>query len=363
MKNYFKKIKGFYSLKVNVLLSLITAFFIVGFSLFYIFAVNITRLLMTEQTYRKGELIAKSESRLIETFLEYTVNSLLFLSRDFSIASEKEPMQEVLNEYIRDWEETPVVGVARFDSEGHILFTANNIGVSDNRLTEFVFSDRDYFVWASEASEGEFYFGNPFIPRVGITKHGYMIPLSTPVFSDGEFDGVLLVLVSLSEMTKVFISDLHVSPNHRVFLFYSDGTVLISYPENENITGVNVLEYISENSYPESENTLSLLEGLIESNDPGKLDLILPFGEKQPARFLVSHFPVVYDGEHWSLVVAVPESDINTELHTLKTLKIFMLSFCIFMVLALSLVSVLIIRISRKNAYFNGLKDGKNGKN
>ena len=209
---------------------------------------------------------------------------------------------------------------------------------------------------------GEIYFGKPFIHRVGITQHGYVIPLSTPIYSDGEFDGVLLVVISLSEIINAYISDLYVSPNNHIFLFYSDGTILVNYPEHENLTGVNVLEYISENPYPESEKTLPLLRGLIGSKDPGRLDLILPFGEMEPVRFVVSHFPVVYDGKHWSLVIAVPELDIDAELHTPRTLKAFVLYFCIFMVLVLSLVSVFVIKVTMKNAYFNGLKDGKNGK-
>lgn len=363
MRNYIKGLNKFYSDKVNRALILIIIFLIVGFSFFQSFVVNRAQSVFVNQMLRKEELAVSSGVDSIKVFLDMAENSLLLLSRSPSVVNQDTEIQKALDKFAVDWAGTPVLGVARFDKDGQVRFMSYNIG-GTHKITEgFTATSRDYFTWAKTAPLGNTYLSKPLIPEAETVGFGYIIPYVTSMYRNDEFDGILLLAISLPKLTETYIDPLKVSPNCRVYLIHPDGTILAGLSEYKDYVGLNYFEYIQDNPYSGSDDALQGLRSAVENKSGGRLDIILySIIEKQFTRFIIAYGPVVYDGEHWTLGVAVPINDILTTLNPLRESSIVMLSLFITVVLIMSAIVILLAKINQRNGYLSGLKDGKKNK-
>ncbi len=363
MKSYLRGFKRFCSDKFNLALILTVIFLIVGFGFFYTFVTNRAQSLFTNQMLRKEELVVSSGASSIKVFLGMAENSLLLLSRSPSIVSQGVETQRALDKFALDWAGTPVIGAARFDKDGYIRFMGNNIGGPSEIVKEFMAADRSYFIWTETAAVGDTYLNKPLLPGIEIDKPEYIIPFVTPIHKNGKFDGILALAISLPKLTETYLGPLKVSPDYRVYLFHPDGTILAGLAGYAELVGVNYFEYLRDNPYPGSEEALQGLEGAVEDENEGKLDIVL-FStiEKKLIRFIVAYAPVVYDNEHWTLGLAVPISDVLADFNPLRESSIVVFSLFIFMILILSAIGILLARVNQRNAYMDGLKDGKKNK-
>jgi len=363
MKNFIKGFKKFCCGRVNFVLIFVIVLFVISFSFFYSFSVNRVKSIFVDQMYRQEELAISSGANSIHVFLEMAGNSLLLLSRNFSIVSQDPEGQKILDDFALDWVGTPVLGAARFDKDGVLLFMSNNIDEFSNITNDLVVHDRDYFIWAETATEGQIYLGKPLIPKVELSESQYIFPLITPIYNKEEFDGVLALAISLPKLTATYMEPLEVSPNSRVYLIHPDGTILAGPAESVELVGVNYFEYLRNKSYSGSEGALQRLTEAVEGLNQGKLDIILysPI-EKKPVRFLIAYHPVAFEEKQWTLGLAVPIDDAFVAFNLFKDSRIMIFSLFIFMIMTLSIVAILMAKIERRNAYIDGLEKGKKGK-
>jgi len=366
MKSFVKNFVKFCSNKIDFKRGfiLITSSLVIYFSFFYFIAVNKLESLFINQTYQKEELAVLSGADSIHTFLEMTENSLLLLSRNSSIVNQDAEIQKVLDEFALDWAETAILGAARFDKDGVLRFAGTNIdellSTDDNPLIK----DRDYFVWAETATEGDTYLGKPLMPRVGLSQLGYIFPYITPIYKNGEFDGILLLPISLSKLTATYLNPLKVSPNCIVYLIHPDGTVLASSTRHIELVGVNYFEYLRNKSYSGSEEAFQEFTKAVKKKNIGKLDLMLfSVIEKKPIRFIITLSPVIFNNKHWTLGLAVPFDDINTDLGPFKKNGIMFIFLYIAIILTMSIIGFLIEKIFQRKVNFNCSKEGKINKN
>lgn len=360
MKSYLKGLKKFCFDKVNLTLILTVVVLIVGFGFFYVFVVSRAQSSFINQMYHKEELAVSSGASSIKIFLDMVENSLLLLSRNPSVINQDTEIQNVLDKFALDWAGTPVLGAARFDKDGQLRFIGNNVGASSEVIEKFIRVKRDYFVWAQTSTVEDTYLGKPLFPSIETPRAEYIFPFVTPIQKNGEFDGILVLAISLSRLTETYLDPMKVSPNCRVYLFHPDGTILAGVDE---LIGLNYFEYLDENPYPGSEEALQGLKEAVESRDKGRLDIFLysPL-ENGVVRFIIAYTSIIYNDEHWIYGLAIPISDVFDNFSPLKENSIMMLSLFIFMILLLSAIGILLARISHRNAYLNGLKNGRRRK-
>jgi len=315
--------------------------------------------------HQREELAVSSGTKSFKIFLDMAENSLLLLSRNPSIINPSTETQKALDEFALDWAETPILGAARFDKDGNFRFMGNNVGESGEIYESLIgdVSSRDYFVWAETATEGDVYLGKPLMPKVKSPNLQFIFPFITPIYKSGDFDGILVLAISLPKLTAAYLDPLEVSPNCRVYLMHPDGTILAGSSEYAELIQFNYFEYLRDNPYPGSEAALQGLTQAVESENEGRLDVILysPI-EKGLVRFIIAYSPVIYGNEHWTLGLAVPITNINNDFDPLRETSIMLFSSAVLFILTLSAMGILLARANQRKAYLEGLEDGKRSK-
>jgi len=363
MTNYLRHFKIFYSDKVNRILVLTIIFLIIGFSFFKLFVVNRTESVFVDQVFLKEKIAVSSGANSIKVFLKMAENSLLLLSRNSSIINQDEDIQGVLDQFASDWINSPLIGVGRLSKDGEVSFMDYSIGGSYKMVEGFTATSRDYFNWAKAAYPGDTYLGKPLIPKTEKDELGYIIPYVAPIFKDGEFDGVLVLGISLSRLIETYIDPLKISPNPRVYLIHTDGTILATLTEDKEYLGLNYFKYLQDNPYSGSDKALQGLKTAVDNKIGGKLDIFLySLIENDITRFIIAYDPIIYNNKHWTLGVAVPIKDTLESFNPIRQSSILMFVLFIIVILIMSAIALLLVRISQIKAYLHGLKDGKKGR-
>lgn len=350
VRGFLNKLVIFFQNKVSLGFILVFSFFVIFFGVFYVTAINKIRDTYIDQVYHEEELIASSGANSIQVFLEMAENSLLILSRNPHIANLNIDTQKVLDEFVVDWAGTPIIGLSLFDKDGKIIHTSNNIGDETSGIVNsLVYSDRDYFVWAEKAIEGDVYLGKPIFPKVKSPNLQYLLPIVTPIYRNGEFDGALFVAISLPKLTATYLDPLQVSPNARVYLMHPDSTIMATMSGYEGYVGLNYIEYLRNNPHPGSEEAIQGLTKALSDEDGGKLDTILYSPSNgEFIRFLITYYPMIHDGNHLTVALAVPYDDINNSLAPFKKGGISLISLFVVVGITLSAIGMLFSKIKRK---------------
>jgi hypothetical protein len=357
VRKLFRNFVKFCSDKTCFVVVLNTVFLIVFSFFFYNIARNRALSVLIDQVYHKEELAVSSGVESIQVFLEIAGNSLLPLSRDPSVINQDASIQENLDNFILEWTDTPVLAVIRSDKNGELRFMSNNvdIGQSSELVKGFFIDNRDYFDWAKTATEGDVFLGKPQPARVKMTKmpdFSFFLPLVTPIYQSGEFDGVLVLAISLSGLTMTYLEPLEVSPDYRVYLLHSDGTILIGPSEQPGLVRLNYFEYLQDNPYPGSEKAAEDLAKVLKAQEKGRLDAVFNSPvEKGPTRFLIAYSPLFFNDDHWTLGIAVPFDDVQSAFNPLRETSIFLLSAVVLFTLILSIMSIYFVKVNYRKSY------------
>jgi len=253
-----------------------------------------------------------------------------------------------LDDLITEFYDTPITGAIVADENGKVILNSNRKGIKDIGAS---IAERDYFSWAREAKPGEVFAGKVVISAVGASKGQSILPLATPVFKDGKFDGVLAVGILLSDLTSFYLNPLNISDDSYVHLFDSNGVWLVStkYPQ---LAGVNYFDYIRKNPYPGSDSFALEVKKLIDEPKEGKFltDSLDRTGQK----LLVAVSPIKTNlaGDkgslYWFLAVVVPASQALLFFSQFEAILNAILLFVLFVVLSFSLFFISSIYSVRK---------------
>lgn len=340
----------FFSNKVNFGYIVTIVFLIIFFSFSYVTAINKVRDFFIDQQYRKEELATISGANSIHIFLETAGNSLLLLSRNPSVINQGTDIQTILNNFATDWSKSPIIGAARFDKNGDINFFTNNIGASlDGEVSNISMVDRSYLTWAKTAEEGSTYLGKPELPPIKSANWSFIIPLLTPIYKDGEFNGVLALAISLPRLTATYLDPLQVSPGSRAYLVHSDSTVVGTVSGYEGLVGTNYLQYLKDNPYPGSEKAIQSFSKALIDNDTGEMDLILYSPTRDDyERFLIAYTPVMYEDQHWTIGLAAPISDVEREIAPFREGGVVFISLIIIVLITFSVIGSLLDNVTQE---------------
>jgi hypothetical protein len=343
VKRIFNKFAYFVSNKSNVGYIAIIILFIIYSAIFYFAAIKKYQELYIDQKYREQAIAAESGSNSIHIFLELAKNSLLLLSRNPSVINEDAQIQENLNKYVSDWGKTPVIAVARFDKDGIVRYYATSTeGIDPSLIENYSIEGTEFFDWAETAKEGDIYLGKPMMPKLKIPNLQFVLPISTPVYKNGEFDGILGIGIALPKLASTFLDPMHVSVNSRAYLIHSDSTVIASISGDEGLVGLNYFKMLQDKPYPDSDKVEAALANALKDNNSGRLDVVLFSPPKKAyVRFLIAYSPVIFDNQHWTIGLAVPFDDINSGLVPFKQGGIVFFSLFIVIILTMSFIGTL----------------------
>ena len=312
---------------------------------------------LAEQMLHRQQVVARAGAQSIEDFLASVGSSVSSYAQFEKVIEGKEGAQDRLNLFVKRWFDTPVFSIALTDSEGIVVVSANRQGVGQTGVS---IADRDYFQWSRDkALPDEVFIGQAIYGRFGSVEDEYLIPVASGVFSEGKFKGVLIATVVISELTKVYLNDLKIDEETRIYLIDASGNML--HAPHEKFIGANYFDYLASVDYKGKEEAVEQLWQAATATEEGKVDVSLPnelTGEID--RFLISHSPVKYqEGGYWALAVASP---INTALAffpQFNTSLIEILVFIIFVVIVLSCLAILVIRLAQREAFYEGFTRGR----
>src|SRR3989338_1785381 len=354
------------SRSVNIVLIVFVVLSVsVGSIIFWNWGKKMERSLV-EQMLHREQIVARAAAQSLESFFVLAGTSLTFLSYRDAVISPGEQPQEVLNSFVEEWGNTPLVSIALTDSEGLVVSSANR----DSEVGEVGASlaERDYFKWAKDGAEkGQVFIGDLTIGKFGSVDGKPMVPVATAVYEGSKFKGVLIAPVLISELTRVYLEPLRISEDTRAHLGESNGLMLSSfYPE---FIGKNIFEFVSSNPTKGGEVFSSLLRDIIRKEDEGKFEVeAFSVGNVNPTDILVAVSPVHIGGEQqkslvphklWFLAVVTPKNDALAFFPQFHNSQFYTLIAFVFIVLGLVFLAILTIRVSQREAYYDGFSKGR----
>lgn len=361
---------------LNLTLAIFVSIFVIIGGFFYNYAGQITKKSLAEQTLHREQVISRAGARSMESFLDLVARGFATLALQDGVSlndNEMDITSSKMQTFIDEWEGTPFVEVVLSNTEGELLMLANR--GQDSFKKGIDISDRDYFNEAKKLDKGDVYVGSPILPRTGDFEGQYILPISTPVYSDsGELEGVLGGAILLSGVTEKYLKPLRISEDTNIYLIDSSGTFLYSsnYPE---IISDNIFSYLENDPFPGRDYLVNLLHQKFDevfSKKEGKIDFVRNdyYKKTKLGRFLLAYSVVDLDntdvsfGNHmrWVLAVETPAQDAFIFFWPFaRRQTIVLIVFMIFIVFNV-LFTILLIRIAQKEAYLKGFSLGRYSK-
>jgi hypothetical protein len=277
---------------------------------FYILLGRGAKLSITDQTRNKQQVLVRAEASNILSFFKVFGESIAVVSRTKAIQLRNQNAIPNMDAFIEEWGETGLVrGIARTDKNGIVVLNSNVIGTR-NIGTSLV--DRDYFLWAKTRSkEGEYYVGSPVVSRFGATLDDLVVPVAAAVYRDGIFNGVLVAVVDVDNLTHDYLELMRISDSADVFLVDQSGKLLYSNNFSEGI-GLNLIEYLEQNPFNSSQKLSEAFVKALELGGEGG-DVVKfedPVSHKLESH-VVAYSPILVGSQNWLLVIASPKENGN----------------------------------------------------
>lgn len=337
----------------NVLTSknLFTYFFaaaivLVGAVLVFYYSSKKVETLLVDQIQRRAELSVSSGAKSMDLFLDTAERSLVLLSNDPSMTGQNPSNQEAFDSFAQKWKDTPILGAVLFDKNDTPLFASKTIGTPSEILGNLTNSDRAFLNEIKNAADGEILLGKPLLLISGRSEPIYILPLATPIYRSGVYNGALGIVISLPKLTETYLDPLNVTPDSRVYLIHKDGTILAAPLQTPDLVGLNYFDFIEKNPYKGSEDTLKQLKTAVNSSEGGSTKLVLfSNAEDRLVNYAIAYYPIFFHDRHWTLSVNVPISGMeNINPDFLKESRIWVLSIFVFVSMTAVTATIFIIK-------------------
>ena len=210
--------------------------------------------------------------------------------------------------------------------------------------------DRGYFKWAQTAKNGEYKVFAPVVSKIGASKGHYIIPVSSPIIRDGKFDGVVTSAITLSDLTKSYLTDIKALDKGKIYLIVDDGEIVYSDDREfitKNYKDIFPKEFIGRDK------VFSIIDSQLGETKEANIQMALPnFDNKfKLESYLISAAPVQLTGNLWKVVIAIPEKDLQVYTYSIFNKQIF----AVFIVVTLFIL--LTLRASRNVGYNTAVVD------
>ena len=277
-------------------------------AIFYLFLGKSARDALVEQMLHREQSSARAGASSIATFFELVGNSLVVMSNRDEIVKPGPQTDAFLENAMFRWENTPVTSIILTDKSGEVIKAAyreqlGGVGIS--------VANREYFIWVKNAESSDYYVSAAVESR-SRGENYYVVPIVSPVFDkEGDFNGALIMGVSISRLTDQYMSHLKISDKTEIYIAKYDGSFI--YAPTKELLGKNFFELIEENPFLGSEFLIEKLKEHLGNVKEGKLEVAYPenIGTASPLRTrLIAYSPVFVKGREWILVIATPIDDV-----------------------------------------------------
>lgn len=286
-----------------------------------------------EQIQHRQQLATRTGAKSIENFLGSVGRTTAILA--------DEPTQKRMDEFVDVWEDDNVVGVIATNKDGVVTVVSNR---EDKREVGETVNERGYFKWAMTAEKGEFRAFRPVISKIGASEGKYIVPVSSPIIRNGEFDGVVTTAILLSDLASAYLDNIEVLDSSTIYLVTSDGEII--YSDYKDLTRKSFKE-IFPNEFLGKDKILEIIGNELKSNGETKIKIAIPNFDKsfKLEPYLISASPITISDNLWKVVVSVPEKDLMVFTYSIFNKQVAI----IFVVVTLFII--LTLRASRNMGY------------
>jgi len=348
-----KKIKECCSNKLNLILVILVTIFIT-ISFFYAqYVRKQTEALLVEQMQHREQLAARIAANSVNNFFNLVDKSLLTLSKNSHIVDNNPDVENLLEEFSNDFKGTPVIGAYFVNVNGVIKYQAENMLEELSALGVDV-SDRDYVVKAKKIEKGGIITGKPILARLPNAAL-YIIPISTPIFVNGAYNGTLVAPVYLKKLAEDYLDPAKISDNTKVYLLDSRGTML--YAPYEDYIGKSYFDVLQASGTEGLEESEKLLKGALVAGVEGKLDMeflgIDKEGEIVLQRYILAHVPIFHEDEEtrWTLGVATPVTDVFEFYGSTRKMLAGGTLLIVVTIFTFAATTVFLVKVAQKGAH------------
>jgi hypothetical protein len=338
--------------------------------LIYLWAGERAKSYLIEQDLLKQKILAKSGAKSIENFLDYLENSFTFLSQDSRLLDSPGDIQTVLDEYYSKWTDSPVAGLLLSDDKGIVIATAGRLDKSQigNSIL-----DKKFFDLTKNNLSGKVIIGAPIKSWTGDNSNELVVNLAKPVLKNGNFKGVLTIIVSLSDLAKEYLEFLKTSTDTNIYLINSDGVLL--YAPTDNLIGVNIYDYLNNNPFPGSNEIVNSIKETINRQDsegnylykrPGLINKnllsqeILVFSRVKARNALDTE--ITAGKQPWFLAIETSDKNSLFYLKSFESRQTAVFIIGLILLLVFSILGIFSYRLKQRNSYLKGFEAGSHYK-
>lgn len=267
---------------------------------------------ITHQLLNQRRTLARAEVSNITAYFEKFGDSVATMANLTSIQRRDADSIKDMETFIEQRRPAGFVGgVILMDTQGIIQFNYNITGTNDQGIS---FADRDFFIWAKgNASKGEYFISAPFVSSLGATKGETIIVVSSPVYQNNVFKGVIAATVRLQPVVERFIELMKVSDGIKVYLVSEGGNLLYN-----NFEPVEIGSHFS---------ALFLDDAILRERIEEGLNA--PQGDQfRTDRYLVAYSNANIGAQKWSLIIvsSVEETAVYTRPFYVRQTAMFVLT-------------------------------------
>ena len=310
--------------------------------------------------------MARSSALSLSEFLKTRKKELLLLGEFEAIqAGREEEGMRILISLAKELKEegTPVGNIIRINKEGITVWGVNvALGEQDENTIGVDLSSFPCFIWArDEAEERKVLIGEPLVVQGGFLKGKRIISLTTPVFYQGRFNGIIIANFLIEELAKKYIEPLGLSPKTHYTILSEKGTVITS--TFKELIGKNILQIQEEKNWPED--SKALVRRALRGEEEAIRHSFINVLSGETSKAISAYSPAKIDGSFWSVWVSVPYGEIEKLILPFRQNQIFALIVVLGGTLVLAAIYVLGMRVSQKDGFLNGYYQarGRRGKN
>jgi C4-dicarboxylate-specific signal transduction histidine kinase len=315
----------------------------------YLFLGKEAKDALVAQMLHREQADARVGAASIAGLFELVGNAIVTMSSRDEVVNPGPQTDAFFNSFLDRWKDTPLTNIFLVDKNGKVAYAASSELTIEKGVSV---ADREYFVWAKNAANADYYVSGAIISRLGGENY-YVVPIASPILDkSGNFNGALVVEVSVSHLAQQYVDPLKISDKSEIYLVKADGTFI--YAPFKELLGENFFTYLNSHKFLGSEVLVDKLRDWFENIEEGKVQVAYPsnIDINSPLKSrLLAYTPVNLKSERWILVLSTPEEDAliaSTSLYFGQGVAIF-------------LIFLAFLGLSMRIAKYSGYRQAKMG--
>lgn len=342
------------------ILAVVLLFFLAGWILIYWLVTEKAERAMVERVKAQELTLARAGALTIDQLFRERKTNLLFLAELEAVQAGREKEgRETMRKLVDYLEGEILASVVRVDKEGRFQWTDNP---QHERVREGVdIADRDYFLWAKEQKEpGEIFISQPMIARDGAREGEWIVVMTTPVFYQGKFNGLVFISFPLEDLTEKYVAPLVTALGIQSLVVTQEGAVVAS--TMSEAIGENVLAYPQQGEWEGKEEYLAMAREALEGKEGTLIHNYYLFTPHQKLiKAVTAYTPIEIDNQLWSLWITAPYQEAMRFALPVRIIQNQGLVFGLVGLVVLVLTFVFGVRVAQRDAFLDGFKNGRDG--